>query len=181
MESDFGETCRKNGFPTRIINYYFEIEYEKYSQKCEDEYLKLCDGGYDSFDNWLTNLKTKNRGDNDVVLEVLAEIYKKLQSLENLIKHQDQKLIPLENKNFAMALGHGIICAEKSIFELEEEYYLRFKLPIFPERYIGVFGRAFEERIVKITKMHQKDTKDFDMFIANREIENLRTQHRKDI
>ncbi|PAF49981.1 hypothetical protein BKH41_01395 [Helicobacter sp. 12S02232-10] len=183
MQFDFAGICRENGFPTRIVSCSFEFEYGRPSQAAYEEYLKLGEWGSDGFENWLENLKRKNRdeSENELILKVLTQIYHKLNFLESLIKQQCEEFINLDNKALAGALGHGVICSVEKSFEPSKDYYVRFKLPIFPYKHMGVFTQAFDERILKITQMHPKDIQDFDMYIANKEMENLRAQrNRKD-
>ncbi|PAF44313.1 hypothetical protein [Helicobacter sp. 11S02596-1] len=182
MEIDFSRICRENNFPTRIVPCCLEFAYGKPSEDAQQEYLKLGSQG-NGFDNWLENLKGKNRleADDELILKAISQIYAKLNALENLIANKCETMIDLEHKGRLIALGHGVLCSAVASFEPLEAYYLRFKLPIFPERYMGIFAQAFDERILRVTQMHPKDMEDFDMYIANKEMENLRAQHnRKD-
>lgn len=183
MESDFIEICRKNNIATRIVPCSIEISYDKSSDIYEEEYIRIIDNNTDGFENYLEKLKSKNKIDEDseVILEVLAQIYHKIISIEKTIHQKEDKLCLLEKQGFICALGHGVICTHSMDFEVGMSYYLRFELPVFPKRMIGVFGEAIDAQVLKITKMHQKDIEDFDMYIANKEMENLRLKHKKDI
>ncbi|PAF47267.1 hypothetical protein BKH46_04075 [Helicobacter sp. 12S02634-8] len=182
MEVDFAKVCKDNGFPTRIVPCLLPLAY---GIPCVDtfaEYQHLSTDGSDTLGKWLENLKHKanassnafGNGENAVILEVLIQIYHKLNTLEALIKDQAPKLLALDFQTSIQALGHGVICANQGAFEPSQEYYLRFELPIFPQRYIGAFGKAFDTQILQITQMHSRDIQDFDMYIANQEIEYLR-------
>ncbi|PAF54282.1 hypothetical protein BKH42_01920 [Helicobacter sp. 13S00482-2] len=179
MKSDFMEICKANGIFTRIIACGFELFYDKASDIYEKEYMKIADMNADDFENWIERLKSKNKfdRDNEVMLEVLTQIYYKLISIENFINKREANLHILGKKSSVCALGHGIICIDSAELEVGADYYMRFELPIFPKRIIASFGQAISEQVIKITKMHQKDTEDFDMYIANKEMENLRLKH----
>lgn len=183
MESDFIEICRKNNIATRIVPCSIEISYDKSSDIYEEEYIQIIDNNADGFENYLEKLKSKNKIDEDseVILEVLAQIYHKIISIEKTIHQKEDKLCLLEKQGVICALGHGVICTHSMDFEVGMSYYLRFELPVFPKRMIGVFGEAIDAQVLKITKMHQKDIEDFDMYIANKEMENLRLKHKKDV
>lgn len=186
MESDFVEICRKYHIATRIVPCSIEISYDKssdfYSDIYEEEYIQIIDNNTDGFENYLEKLKSKNKidGDSEVILEVLAHIYHRIVSIEKTIHQKEDKLCLLPKQGAICALGHGVICIHSMDFEVGMSYYLRFELPVFPKRMIGVFGEAIDRQVVKITKMHQKDIEDFDMYIANKEMENLRLKHKKD-
>ncbi|MDO7253488.1 hypothetical protein [Helicobacter cappadocius] len=179
MESEFIEICKNNGIFTRIVPCALELLYAKDSGIYNQEYNQITNINTDGFEQWLERLKSKNKldGDNEIILEVLDQIYRKLISIENLINKNEIKLYPLEKKGFISALGHGVICTEIADFEVDVDYYLRFELPVFPKRIVAIFGKAIDRRVVKITKMHQKNIEDFDMYIANKEMENLRLKH----
>lgn len=183
MESDFVEICRKYNIATRIVPCSIEVSYDKSSDIYEEEYTQIVDNNTDGFENYLEKLKSKNKidGDSEVILEVLAQIYRKIISIEKTIHQREDKLCSLEKQGVICALGHGVICIRSMYFEVGMSYYLRFELPVFPKRLVGVFGEAIDGQVVKITKMHQKDIEDFDMYIANKEMENLRLKHKKDI
>ncbi|PAF42687.1 hypothetical protein [Helicobacter sp. 11S03491-1] len=184
MGCDYGKICKENGIYTRIVSCCLNVWYDEVSKSCEQEYLKLADMGNDGFNHYLEHLKLKNKiqdGDG-IVIEILTRIYQKLVHLENLIQHHEETFLPLKQEGIICALGHGVVCLENADFKRGQKYYMRFELPVFPQRYIGIFVEAFDKEILKITQMHQRDIQDFDTYIANKEIENLRIQHkRKDI
>lgn len=183
MESDFIAICRKYNIATRIVPCSIEISYDRSSDIYEEEYIRIVDNNSDGFENYLEKLKSKNKidGDTEVILEVLAQIYHKVVAIEKTIHQNEDKLELLQKQGVICALGHGVICTHSMDFEVGMSYYLRFELPVFPKRMIGVFGEAIDGQVIKITKMHQKDIEDFDMYIANKEMENLRLKHKKDV
>lgn len=183
MEADFIEICRTCGIATRIVPCNIEVCYDEAIDIYEEEYTRLIDSNSDGFENYLEKLKSKNKieEDTEVILEVLAQIYRKVVSIEKVIHQSQDELQLLQNSGVICALGHGVICVLSMDFEVGMSYYLRFELPVFPRRIIGVFGEAIDKQVIRITKMHQKDVEDFDMYIANKEMENLRLKHKKDV
>lgn len=176
MEANFAKICKEiAGIQTRIVSVNIALEYEEIEneEKFIAEYTML---DHSSDNKHLQNLIAKNKNEEagEAMMEILVEIYQKLINIENQLLSKKQNLIPLKNNDFISALGHGIICIKNANLIPNQDYYMRLKMPIFPERVIGIFAKAFHEEILKITKMHTKDIQDFDAYIAKIERENLK-------
>lgn len=176
MEVDYNQICKNEGIHTRIVACFFRADYDENSQVYEEEFTRI-GSQTDIFGQWLENSKYhKNSDENEALMKILIQIYHKLENLENLIKEKEKPYVPLKYQGSVVALGHGVICMENCDFIAGKTYYMRFNLPVLPERCISVIAQAFDKKVAKIIQMHPKDMKGFDMYIANQEIENLRVK-----
>ena len=143
------------GIYTRIVPCELEVAFSKIDESnkmaCDREFVALSQYRYGSIMQWLNKNKSKNRTQDtdEVLLELLVELYQKV-----------------ENIDF---VGHSVLCMPQDVFEEGAEYYMRIFLPVFPQRYIGIFGSAIHNRIIKFERMHYNDTGDFDNFVAQME------------
>lgn len=179
MEVDYAQICKNEGVYTRIVYCSFYADYDENSQIYEEEFMRI-GTQTDKFEYLLENLRSRKGGDeNETLVRILAQIYHKLENLENLIKEKENFYLPLKFRGNVVALGHSIICMENADFKVGKTYYIRFTLPTLPECVVSVIAQALNSGVVKIIQMHPKNMKDFDMYIAIKEMENLRIKKTK--
>lgn len=104
-----------------------------------------------------------------MLLELLVELYQKVENIEQMLRNKTTQYLPLDFGGVADFVGHSVLCMPQDVFEEGAEYYMRIFLPVFPQRYIGIFGSAIHNRIIKFERMHYNDTGDFDNFVAQME------------
>ncbi|MWV61922.1 hypothetical protein DCO58_06985 [Helicobacter saguini] len=104
---------------------------------------------------------------------------KKLDSIESKsqdsnISHEDSIESSLQNPNLDSKKLENI----ESNIKLKKEaaYYARLNLPIFPVRCIPLFCIAREENVLEISKIGERDLKDYDAFIVGVEREMLKAR-----
>ena len=178
----------KMEFQTRLVDARLNIEFEILSDElnliAEEEYNKITQMHNLSIDSWLNSLKSKSTdckcGGGSIILgEMLVQIYKKLEHIENLISGEELKYITLKNINFTSKLGHGIIVLNSNCIQPSNKYYARLFLPIFPARCVPLFGVAIESNVLRIDKIGDRDLKDYDKHIVNIEREMLKSRKKK--
>lgn len=170
----FKQLCQQHGHFTRLVACALPLEYAIYESRHESEYLQLGQTLCFVPPPWEVFY---GKGREDVILKALSEIYSKLDRLERLIHEQQASYLPLEHQATLGVLGHGILGVTQDLFEPPMEYYMRFKLPHMPYKRIGLVAKAFDPKLLHITRMHAGDIRDFDGYIAKRELESLKKAH----
>ena len=167
--------CMQNNMPTRVVEVGLDVEFSLDDGRVnfKDEYENLGYGG-ESLKRFFEDLEHRDRGENTVVLELLFEMYKKILSIEQRLAQDKPALIPLDKKDRIMAIGHGMLWLGNGGFSVGEKYYLRFVLPSFSDKITAVFAEALSANVLRIIMMNPKDTQEFDLFIATREMEQIR-------
>ncbi|RDU73363.1 hypothetical protein CQA66_01475 [Helicobacter aurati] len=229
-------------FQTRLVESRLQIELqlvdENIHDKALEEYHVITQVHNNSIEKWLSSLKTKSGdckcGGGTLVLgEMLVQIYKKLEHIENLLSGNITKYIDLAHITYTFKLGHGIIVLcndnitthqtntsdslqdrntmqhtlndstqetqldsskiddsseekaniEKSqlecpnnALEIGKPYYARLFLPTFPARCIPIFAEALQSYVLRITKIGERDLKDYDSYIVSVEREMLKAR-----
>lgn len=174
------EVCRKKNLPTRVVEVDIDAEFSfcQNRQDFESEYQSL---GYanESLRKYFDELSYRNKEDNPVILEFLFEIYQKILKIERLIEKKQYCLITLQTQDKITAVGHNILWFENPHLQEGKEYYVRFILPGFSDRIISIFGEALSENALLIMTMHSRDIQEFDLFIATREMDEIRQSKRR--
>lgn len=174
---EFVEICQKNGIHTRIVECALKVEFSlcEDAEKFLEEYSTL-HLAHDDLQKWFARLQSKDSAENAVLLEILMELYKKVNYLVQKINHEEERLLKLDSESRILALGHEVLWVEGAHFEAGREYYLRFVLPNFSDRIMPVFAKALSAEALLITRMHPSDVRDFDSFVVAKEMEKIRWQ-----
>lgn len=172
-------------FETRLVDSRLSVEFgilnDSLHTQALEEYNALTQLHKNSIENWLHSLKLRSGdckcGAGSVVLgEMLVHIYKKIEHLEHLITKSQVSYIPLESIAHSTKLGHGIIILDSAQLIINEKYYARIMLPIFPARCVPIFATAKENNVLQVTKIGDQDLKDYDSYIVSIEREMLKAR-----
>lgn len=180
---DIKAILESSGIHTRIVPCELEVSYSMLKHSDEEllkrEFITLSQNRYGSITQWLNKNKSKNRTEetDEVLLELLIELYKKLEHIEQLLQNKAANLLTLESSVVANFIGHSIICVPEPCFTKDEDYYIRIFLPIFPQRHIGIFAKAIDEKILSFTQISHNDTSDFDSFVVQMERATILDKH----
>ncbi|STP09550.1 hypothetical protein [Helicobacter cinaedi] len=171
---DIKGILQAQGIQTRIVSCEIEVAFAKAKENLEayrKEFVALSQHRYGSITQWLNKNKSKNRLEDtdEVLLELLVELYQKVENIEQFLLNKSFAYVPLSGEGIANFVGHSVLCMPENVFEKGQEYYLRIFLNAFPKRYVGIFAKAIDERIVVFTQIHQSDVVDFDSFVAQME------------
>ena len=171
MKDYFLNITRSLGIRTRIVECAIALEYE--CVESQEKFLQEYENLGQSSDILNKALQARQK-ENDVILELLIQLYQKISKIERMLLQDEQVFLRLESKITINALGHGILCAKNGNFAKGSLYYLRFCLPNISGKMIGAFGEALSDEVMKLTSIHTCDIDSLDNYIATQEIEHLR-------
>lgn len=171
---DIKGILQAQGIQTRIVPCEIEVAFAKAEENLEayrKEFIALSQHRYGSITQWLNKNKSKNRLEDtdEVLLELLVELYQKVENIEQILLNKSFAYVSLSGEGIANFVGHSVLCMPENVFEKGQEYYLRIFLNAFPKRYVGIFAKAIDERIVVFTQIYQGDVVDFDSFVVQME------------
>jgi hypothetical protein len=135
------------------------------------EYDQLSESDDDPIAQWLK--RAKGRGEtaesDPVLLNLIVELHRKIDNLERLIKDESPQRIELAKSAMIEAIGYGYFKLKENLLREGEAYYGRIEMPVHPKHDIPVFFVAESATIAKITKMHERDEKEWASYLTARE------------
>ena len=159
---------------SRLINTALQIQYQKAHANAEEfaiEFNKLTQSDEDPIGEWLRLMRAKKGNldsENTIILELLVEIYRKIEILENKIQGETKSYIPLSNKDIITTIGHNCFALKDSKLQENTLYYGRVELPTFPTRIIPIYF-IFHTNLAIIEKIHGRDETEWDSYVASKE------------
>ena len=173
LASDFKQMLQTFDIQTRLGSTHTQITYEFVNETnikaFQDEFSALANLSETPMMKWIHSRGAKGKLDSgeEVLFEILGEMYKKIENLERLIKKEERTLPPLANIAKLGFVGHNVLCLKDGHkFDNMGDIYVRMFLPIFPERDIGIFAKVIHSQIAHIQKLHLRDTRGFDSFVV---------------
>ncbi|PZT48843.1 hypothetical protein B6S12_02010 [Helicobacter valdiviensis] len=164
----------ENFVKSRLVETYLNIEYEEANKNSEEfarEFNALTQSDEDPIGEWLRLTKAKKgnlESDNVVILELLVEIYRKIETLEQTIKSVQKEYISLANKGLVKTLGHSCFALDKHKLEENTLYYGRIELPTFPKRIIPLYF-TYHSNLAWVGNIHSRDEVEWDSYVASKE------------
>lgn len=148
----------------------FDIENSN-SVDFEREYVQLSEADNDAIAQWLRNAKGKGEmGDVDgVVVQLLVELYRKIDRLEQALLNTAPKRIPLSNHAKIGRIGYEYFELLEPQLSVGTYYYGRIEMPVHPMRDVGFYFEAQTPTLAKIVRMHQKDINEWGIYMMARE------------
>lgn len=156
----------------RYVNAYFEIVFSKDdSDKYKKEFDILGLSDEDAVGEWLKLAKARGETSesDQVVLTLLIELHRKIDSLSAYVKGEKLEYLNLDFQANVNGIGYEYFRIEENLFEENREYYGRVKMPIFPRREIPLFFKAITKQEAKISFLHERDEKDWNAYLVGRE------------
>lgn len=148
---------------------FSEVDVDK--ELFEKEYHQLSESDDDPIHQWLKLAKA--RGDtaesDPVLLNLVVELHRKIDSLERFLKNETPKRVSLTNEAQIESIGFEHFKLEHEIFEEGKEYYGRIEMPVHPKRDVPVFFKALKRNLAEITKIHERDEKEWGAYLTARE------------
>ena len=117
------------GIYTRIVPCELEVAFSKLDEANQatfnKEFVTLAQHRYGSIAQWLNKLKSKKATEDtdEVLLELLVELYQKVENIEQILLNKTTQYIPLAFEGIAHFVGHNVLCMPSNVFEEGEEYY----------------------------------------------------------
>jgi hypothetical protein len=135
------------------------------------EYHQLSQADDDPISGWLKLAKARGEtSDSDpVLLKLMVELYRKIDGLEKLIKDEQPVRVDLNVQSDILNIGFEHFELAQDILEVGAEYYGRVDMPVHPKRDVGIFFQAQTPSLAKITKIHERDQKDWNIYLRARE------------
>ena len=158
----------------RLIPAPIEIEFslvETNSQTYEREYHSLSESDDDPIGQWLKLAKARGETSetDTVLLNLIVELHRKVDNLEALIKNETPKRVPLLYKAQIESIGFEHFKTKETLFEPGKLYYGRLAMPVHPKRDVAIYFKALTTQLAQIEKMHDRDIKEWNGYVAARE------------
>ncbi len=158
----------------RVVRVPLSLEWERVEARkgeFEREFLLLSDLEDDPVGQWVKMAKAKGEAkySDELTLKLLVALHQKIDTLTKLLQNENREYSVLAFKGAIESIGHGVVVMQESVFKSQELYYARINLPVFPQRIVPLFLEGLEERVAKLVRIHDKDQKDWDTYIASRE------------
>ncbi len=167
-------------FVPAVLTIYFEEIEPSRSEDFRREYNALSEYEEDAIGQWLKIAKARGETQetDEVLLNLLVELHKKVDVLTDLIRNEEKKLLSLSHTTEILEIGFDHIKIEEAMFSTDKEYYARIKMPVFPKREMAVYLKAIDPYIAQIVLIHQKDQKDWNAYVVAKERIMIREQKR---
>jgi len=152
-----------------------EIHYEhlnnENSELFNKEFSLFEQSDNDPIGQWLKSAKARGdaRDSDPLVLTLIAELHRKVDELTQLIKGNEENSIELKFSRNIESINYEYFYLEDHILEPNAEYYGRVLMPTFPRRDIPLYFKAINPQLALIKKIHDRDRRDWDTYVAARE------------
>ena len=137
----------------------------------EREYHQLSESDDNAINQWLKLAKARgDTADTDpVLLNLLVELHNKIDALEMFIKDEVPSRVSLTAEAQIESIGFEYFNLSEKLLDEGVEYYGRVEMPVHPKRDVAVFFRAVDDSLAEITKMHERDEKEWGAYLTARE------------
>ena len=158
----------------RLVPAPIEIEFAKEDlspEMFEREYHSLSESDDDPIGQWLKLAKARGETSetDTVLLNLIVELHRKVDRLEALLKNEKPKRVSLHGRAQIESVGYEYFKVKTPEFEEGASYYGRIAMPVHPKRDVPVYFRALSSEIAKIERMHERDVKEWNSYVAARE------------
>jgi len=157
------------------IHISFEEVNEENQKIFEREFESLSQADDDPISQWLRLAKAKgDTQDSDpVLLQLVVDLHRKIDSLEKVIKNEESRFLTLENSIMIDSIYFDNFKLDENILENKKLYYGRIEMPNYPKHDIPVYFKIDEmendKTVAKIEQMHEQDLKDWASYVRSRE------------
>jgi translation elongation factor EF-1beta len=153
--------------PISLVFSRADVDEEAYKR----EFQKLSESDDDAISQWLKLAKAKgDTSETDpILLNLVVELHRKIDALERLIKNEEPKRISLSDEAEIESIGFGYFKLKTQSLQEGVEYYARIEMPVHPKRDVAIFFKAVDSSVAKITRMHERDEKEWNAYLTARE------------
>lgn len=172
--------CRELGIDSRIVRCVIDVgiqEVQEIDGESLFEFSQLNQLEESGVEKWLKLSKNKEDEENPILLELLLEVYKKLEKIEKRLFLEHDGMLKLSETIQTHHIGHGILCFQRDL-KVGAIYYGRIDLPIFPSKLVPFYMEMLTSNIAKIIKMGATHTKSYDSYVA--ECERIEIREKKE-
>lgn len=135
------------------------------------EFGQLSESDEDPINQWLKLAKAKGEiSDTDpVLLNLVVELHRKIDALERFLKNEEPKRASLVYEADIESIGFEYFKLKEPLLNEGINYYGRVQMPVHPKRDIAIFFTAIDVSLAKITKIHERDEKEWSAYLTSRE------------
>jgi len=153
--------------PISIV--FSEVSQDK--EAYEREYQSLSESDDDPISQWLKLAKARGEtAETDpVLLNLMVELHRKIDALEAFLKDETPKRVSLMNEAEIESIGFEHFKLKEPLLKEGVAYYGRIEMPVHPKRDVGVFFKALSPELAEITRMHERDEKEWAAYMTARE------------
>jgi hypothetical protein len=147
----------------------------------EREYHQLSESDENALNQWLKIAKARGEtADTDpVLLQLMVEMHNKIDALERFLKNEEPVRVSLMHEAQIESIGFEHFNLSENMLSKGVEYYGRIEMPVHPKRDVGVFFTALSETLAEITKIHERDEKEWASYMTARERVQIREAREK--
>jgi len=158
----------------RLVPAPISIQFSEASQNEEEyerEYQSLSESDDDPISQWLKLAKARGEtAESDpVILNLVVELHRKIDALEAFLKNETPKRVSLMNEAEIESIGFEHFKLKEPMLERGKLYYGRIEMPVHPKRDVGVFFKGVTPQLAEITRMHERDEKEWAAYMTARE------------
>lgn len=155
--------------PAPISIVFSELEMDK--EAFEREYHQLSESDENAIHQWLKLAKARGEAaeTDPVLLNLIVELHNKIDALEMFLKNEEPKRVSLSSEAHIDAIGFEHFNLSEDILKEGVEYYGRVDMPVHPKRDVGIFFKALSPTLAEITKIHERDEKEWSAYMTARE------------
>lgn len=137
----------------------------------EREYHQLSDADDNPINQWLKLAKARGEtAETDpVLLNLLVELHHKIDALEMFLKNEEPQRLSLLEEEEIESIGFEHFQLQRGVLEEGALYYARVSMPVHPKRDIAIFFQALNRSLAEITKIHERDEKEWNAYMTARE------------
>ena len=137
----------------------------------EKEYHQLSESDDDPIHQWLKLAKAKgDTSDSDpILLNLVVELHRKIDSLEMFLKNETPKRLQLRHEAEIESIGFEHFNLGTRALKEGQLYYGRVEMPVHPKRDVPVFFKAVSDSLAEIVKIHERDEKEWGVYLTARE------------
>lgn len=137
----------------------------------EREFHQMSESDEDPIGQWLKMAKARGEtSESDtVVVNLLVELYRKVDKLEQILTMSTPQRLSLVDEAMIESIGFEHFKLKEGNLEAGKHYYGRVEMPIHPKRDIAIFFEAVDTSLAKIIRMHDRDEKEWAIYLTARE------------
>ncbi len=153
------------------MRFSYELVTNQNLERFQHEFKSLSEAEADPIGYWLKMKKAKGetKDSDEVVLELLVELNRKIDKLEKLIKGEEEKLLDLEINGLIEKINFTQFQLQNGDLTPKALYYGRAELKVYPQREIPIFFKAITNNLAEIEKIHHRDEQDWGSYFRARE------------
>ncbi|MCF6340206.1 MAG: hypothetical protein L3J10_05605 [Sulfurimonas sp.] len=158
----------------RLVKAPISIVFSEASLDDEDfqrEFQQLNESDENPINKWLKQAKARgDTSDTDpVILNLVVELHRKIDALEQFLKNEVPKRISLTSKAEIESIGFEHFKLSNDLLNEGSIYYGRVEMPVHPKRDVAIFFKAVDKSLAHIVKTHERDEKEWGSYLTARE------------